>query len=221
MLPRLLTAATILTGTLLAPLAAAPALVPFLFGEKWSPAADALVLTCLAVVIHTPVMIAGQSYLWTAGDAKSPLRASIAETVVVVAVGLPLVPIVGVLGLAIGGVACAAAGTAVLARAVDRQTHVHVLRHIGVPVVAWMIAAGVAWGCAQGPGPLAIRAALSSCVAVGLYFGLLFRTRRALTLALAREYWPWIRRRVLRRATAPTAEQEPVLQTGEPRMTTQ
>ena len=54
-----------------------------------------------------------------------------------------------------------------------------------------------------GPGPLVIRAALSSCVAVGLYFGLLFLTRRELMLALAREYWPWIRRRVLRRGTAP------------------
>jgi O-antigen/teichoic acid export membrane protein len=203
MLPRLLAAATILTGTLLAPLAAAPALVPLLFGDKWSPAADALVLTCLAVVIHTPVLIAGQSYLWTAGDAKSPLRASIAEAVVVVAVGLPLVPIVGVLGLAIGGVACAAAGAAILARAVDRQTHIHVVRHIRTPVLAWMIAAGAAWVCAQGPGPPVIRAALSSCVAVGLYFGLLFLTRRELTLALAREYWPWIRRRVLRRGAAP------------------
>jgi O-antigen/teichoic acid export membrane protein len=202
-LPRLLAAATILTGTLLAPLAAAPALVPLLFGDKWSPAADALVLTCLAVVIHTPVMIAGQSYLWTAGDAKSPLRASIAEAAVAVAVALPLVPIVGVLGLAIGGVACAAAGTAILARAVNRQTHVHVVPHIRIPVLAWMIAAGVAWGCAQGPGPLVIRAALSSCVAVGLYFGLLFLTRRELTLALAREYWPWIRHRVLRRGPAP------------------
>ena len=204
MLPRLLPAAVILTGTLLAPLAgAAPALVPFLFGEKWSPAADALSLACLAVVIHTPVMIAAHSYLWTAGDAKSPLRASIADAVVVVAIGLPLVPIVGVLGLAIGGVACAVVHTAILARAVDRQTHVHVVRQIRTPVLAWMVAAGVAWGCAQGPGPLVIRAALSSCVAVGLYFGLLFLTRRELTLELAREYWPWIRRRVLRRGTAP------------------
>ena len=204
MLPRLLPAAVILTGTLLAPLAgAAPALVPFLFGEKWSPAADALSLACLAVVIHTPVAIAAQSYLWTAGDARSPLRASIADAVVVVAIGLPLVPILGVLGLAIGGVACAIAHTAILARAVDRQTQVHVVRHIRIPVLAWMIAAGVAWGCAQGPGPLVIRAALSSCVAVGLYFGLLFLTRRELMLALAREYWPWIRRRVLRRGAAP------------------
>ena len=203
MLPRLLTAATILTGTLLAPLAAAPALVPLLFGDKWSPAAGALVVACLAVIIHTPVMIAGQSYLWTAGDAKSPLRASIADAVVVVAVGLPLVPILGVLGLAIGAVACAVVHTAILARAVDRQTHLHVVRHIRVPVLAWMAAAGVAWGCAQGPGPPVMRAALSSCVAVGLYFGLLLLTRRELTLGLAREYWPWIRRRVLRRRAAP------------------
>jgi O-antigen/teichoic acid export membrane protein len=202
MLPRLLAAATILTGTLLAPLAAAPALVPLLFGDKWSPAADALTVACLAVIIHTPVLIAGQSYLWTAGDARSPLRAQLADAVVVVAVGLPLVPILGVLGLAIGGVACAFAHTVILARAVDRHTDVHVLRHIGVPVLAWMVAAGAAWGCAQGPGPLVVRATLSSCLAVGLYFGLLFMTRRELTLALAREYWPWIRRRVLGRGAA-------------------
>lgn len=197
---------------LLAPLAgAAPALVPFLFGEKWSPAADALSLACLAVVIHTPVLIAGQSFLWTAGDARTPLRASIADAVVVVAVGLPLVPIVGVLGLGIGAVACALAHTAILARAVERQTQVRVFRHISAPVLAWVAAAGVAWACAQGPGALVIRAAVSSCVAVGLYVGLLFLTRRELTLGLTREYWPWIRRHVLRSGTAPAEAA-----TGEP-----
>ena len=203
MLPRLLAAATILTGTLLAPLAAAPAIVPFLFGEKWSPAADALTVACLAVIIHTPVVIACQSYLWTAGDAGSPLRAQIADAVVVIAVGLPLVPIIGVLGLAIGGVACAIAHTAILARAVDRQTHVNVVRHIGVPVLAWTVAAGAAWGCAEGPGPLVIRAVLGSCVAVGLYLGLLLVTRRELMLGLAREYGPWVRRRGGRHEATP------------------
>ena len=153
------------------------------------------------------MLITAQSYLWTAGDAKSPLRASIADAVVVVAVGLPLVPILGVLGLAIGGVACAIVHTAILARAVDRRTDVGVVRHIRAPVLAWVVAAGVAWGCAQGPGPLVVRAALSSCVAVGLYFGLLFLARRELMLGLAREYWPWIRGRVLRRRAAPAIAQ--------------
>jgi O-antigen/teichoic acid export membrane protein len=206
MLPRLLAAATILTGTLLAPLAAAPAIVPFLFGDNWSPAANALSLACLAVIIHTPVIIACQSYLWTTGDVRSPLRAQIVDAVVVIAVGLPLVPILGVLGLAIGGVACAIAHTAVLARAVDRETNIHVIRHIRGPVLSWIVAAAVAWGCSQGPGPLVIRAVVSSCLAVGLYLGLLFLIRRELMIGLAKEYGPWLRRRIrLRGASAATA----------------
>jgi O-antigen/teichoic acid export membrane protein len=206
MLPRLLPATTILTGTLLAPLAgSAPALVPFLFGSKWSSAADALSVACLAVIIHTPVLIAAQSYLWTAGDARSPLRASIADLVVVVAVGLPLVPVVGVLGLAIGGVACAIVHTAILARAVDAQTHVGVIRHIRIPVLAWLFAVGIAWGCAQMPAPLVVLTAVSAILAIGLYLGLLFLTERELMVGLTSQYWPLVRRRLFRRHAPVTA----------------
>ena len=202
MLPRLLPAATILAGTLLVPLAGgAPAIVPLLFGQGWSPAANALSLACLAVVIHTPVMIVAQSYLWTSGDAKTPLRAVMVDAVVCVAVGLPLVPIIGVLGLAVAGVAAATCHTAILAHAVDRELHVRVIRHIGPPVLAWIVAAGAAWGCSQGPGPLVVRAVLSVCVAIGLYFGLLFLIRRELMVELARATYPWIHRHLLRRRT--------------------
>ncbi len=203
MLPRLLPAATILTGTLLAPLAAAPALVPLLFGDKWSPAADALSLACLAVVVHTPVAIACQSYLWTAGDAKSPLRArspmqwlwSPSDCRSCRSLASSALP---------SAVSPARSFTLRFWRAQSTGRLMSTLfATSALPVLAWMIAAGVAWGCAQGPGPLVVRAALSSCVAVGLYLGLLFLTRRELMLALAREYWPWIRRRVLRRGAAP------------------
>ena len=208
MLPRLLPAATILAGLLLAPLAgSAPALVPFLFGQRWSPAAGALSLACFAVVIHTPLLIAGQSYLWTSGDAKTPLFAVIADAVVCIAVGLPLVPIIGVAGLAVGGVAAAVLHTMILARAIDRQVHVHVFRHIRFPVLAWAVAAGAAWGCAQAPGPLVVRAAASSFVGLVLYVGLLFLTRRELMLGLAREYGPGMRRRLLRHGAAPATTQ--------------
>jgi O-antigen/teichoic acid export membrane protein len=204
MLPRLLPAATILAGLLLSPLAgSAPALVPFLFGERWLPAANALSLACLAVVIHTPLLIAGQSYLWTSGDAKTPLRAMIVDAVVCVVVGLPLIPIIGVAGLAVGGVAAAVLHSVILARAIDREIHVHVFRHIRAPVLSWVVAATVAWGCARAPGPLVLRAALSSCVGLGLYVGLLFLTRRELMLGLVKEYGPWLRRRILRHGARP------------------
>ena len=209
MLPRVLPVATILAGMLLAPLAgSAPALVPLLFGQGWTPAVDALWLACLAVVIHTPLMIAGQSYLWTSGDAKTPLRAVITDAVVCVAVGLPLVSILGVLGLAVAGVVAAVIHTAILAHAVDRKTQVHVFRHIGTPVLAWVAAAGVAWGCAQGPGPLLAKAAFSSCIAIALYLGLLLLARRQLMLGLVRESYPWIRG-LLRRGGATQAPTAP------------
>jgi O-antigen/teichoic acid export membrane protein len=204
MLPRLLPAATIIAGTLLAPLAgSAPALVPLLFGQRWSPAVGALSLACLAVVILTPLTIAGQSFLWTSGDSKSPLRAMTADSLVCVLVGLPLVPIVGVIGIAIAGVAAATLHTVILARAVDRQSHVNALRYIRMPVVAWIIAAGVAWVWADSAGSLLLRAATSGCLAVALYIGLLFLVRRDLMLEFVRESYPLIRRRLLRRVVTP------------------
>lgn len=204
MLPRLLPAATILAGTLLAPLAgAAPALVPLLFGDRWSPAASALSLACLAVVIQTPVVIVAQSYLWTGGDGKSPLRAMTADAIVVLAVGLPLVPALGVLGLAVGGVAAAIVHSAVLARAVDRRTNVHVFHHIRTPVLAWILAAGAAWALAEGPGPLVVRAVVSGLAAIGLYLGLLFLIRRDFMVELVRESRPWTRRHLFHRGAGP------------------
>jgi O-antigen/teichoic acid export membrane protein len=206
LLPRLLPAATVVVGMLLAPLAGgAPALVPFLFGSRWSPAANALSLACLAVVIHMPVVIAGQSYLWTAGDAKAPLRAMIADAVVVVSVAIPLVPILGVLGIAISAVCAALVHTAILARAIDRDTNVRVFNYIRTPVLVWIVATGVAWGCAQAPGSLVFRALISCCVAVTLYAGLLLLGERELTVGLGRECRALIRRRASRRGAAPAS----------------
>ena len=199
MLPKLLPAATILAGTLLIPLAGAPAIVPLLFGERWSPAADALTLACLAVVIHTPMMISGQAYLWTSGNARTPLRAMVTDAVICVGIGLPLVPILGVLGLAIAGVAAAVCHTAILARAVDRELRVGVFRQIGTPIGAWVAAAGLAWACSKGPGPLVLRAALSVFVGGAVYFGLLFFVRRTLMVELGSATASWIRRHLLRR----------------------
>ena len=71
-LPRLLGISSIVAGMLLVPLAgSAPALVPFLFGHRWSPVAAALPPMCLAILIGMPVVIGGHGYLWAIGDGKT------------------------------------------------------------------------------------------------------------------------------------------------------
>ena len=203
MLRRTLPATAVLVGTLLAPLAgAAPAFIPFLLGSRWSPVAEALPLVCLASVIYTPLSIGGQGYLWAVGDAKTPLRGSVAEAVVIVAVGLPLVPSLGVLGLGIGCIAAAIVHAGILARALWRHAHIRVFRLISVPVLVWVVATGAGWVCAETAGPLVIRTIVSTGVALGVYVGLLLLTRRELVREMAGYALPILSRYLLRRRPA-------------------
>ena len=203
-LKRLLPATTIVAGTLLAPLAAAaPAFVPLLLGDRWSPAAEALPLACFALVISQPLIIAGLGYLWTIGDAKSPLRATVVNSVAYAAVGLPLVPRLGAVGLAIGLIALSAVSTVILARAVARHAQVNAFRLIRTPVFVWILAVGVAWGCAKTVAPLVVAAAVSGSLSVILYLGVLCLVRRDLMRELAHELPPRVRRYVLREKAVP------------------
>jgi O-antigen/teichoic acid export membrane protein len=206
MLPRLLPITTIASGFLVAPLAAgAPAFVPLLLGDQWLPAAHVLPLACFALVMHTPLLIAGQSYLWAVGDAKSPLHGIIADSIVITVVGLPLVPSVGVLGLAIGLAASAVVHAVILARAVDRHAHVGVMRLVRMPVLLWIVAVGVGWAYAESGGPLIVRAVLSVVIALALYLGLLLLTRRELVCDLAGQLRTGFRRYRRRAVPLPAA----------------
>jgi polysaccharide transporter, PST family len=206
MLPRLLPITTIASGFLVAPLAAgAPAFVPLLLGDQWLPAAHVLPLACFALVMHTPLLIAGQSYLWAVGDAKSPLHGIIADSIVITVVGLPLVPSLGVLGLAIGLAASAVVHAAILARAVDRHAHVGVMRLVRMPVLLWVVAVGVGWAYAESGGPLIVRAVLSVVIALALYLGLLLLTRRELVCDLAGQLLTGFRRYRRRAVPLPAA----------------
>lgn len=201
MLPRLIPVTTIVSGILVAPLAAgAPAFVPLLLGDQWLPAAHVLPLACFALVMHTPLLIAGQSYLWAVGDAKSPLHGIVADTIVITVVGLSLVSPLGVLGLAIGLAASAVVHAAILAHAVDKRAHVGVLRLIRLPVLLWIVAVGAGWAYAESGGPLILRAVLSTVIALALYIGLLLLTRRDLVLEMAGHSRSWFRRYLRRRA---------------------
>ena len=201
MLSRILTTSAIGFGAMLAPIAgAAPAFVPLLLGARWEPAGAVLPLVCLGAVVWMPLTIGCQGYLWATGDANSPLRAMFADAFLFLAVGLPLVPYLGVLGMAIGLVVAAFAHAAVLGRAVRRQTGVSAARAVGVPILVWVIATAVAWVCAETAGPLIVRTIVSAGVAFVLFLTLLLPTHREQLREMAGDVSPVIRGGLRRRS---------------------
>jgi O-antigen/teichoic acid export membrane protein len=172
-LPKLLTLAAILTGALLIPLAAAaPSLVPALFGHRWSAAADALPPACLGLVIVMPLTIAGNGYLWAVGDAKTPLRATVADSLVIVAVALPLVHWLGAAALAIGLLVSAVAHSWILGRGIRRRFHIDLARSITGSTAIWLAAAAPAWACNAVAGPRLAVAVLAGAVGLVGYSAL-------------------------------------------------
>jgi O-antigen/teichoic acid export membrane protein len=79
------------TGILLAPLiAAAPALIPSVFGEQWGGAVDLVTILPLALLISGPISVATTGFLYTVGDAGSVLVALVGNALVNVVGGLIL-----------------------------------------------------------------------------------------------------------------------------------
>ena len=200
LLPRILSTSAIFFGLLLAPLAgAAPAFVPLLLGDQWSPAGNVLPLVCFGVVVITPMTIGCQGYLWAIGDAKSPLRATSADAVLSAPSRFRSFRSSASSALAIGLVVATFVHSAVLARAIAAHTGVRPLRVIWLPVLLWVVATGAALICAETAGPLLLRTVVSAGVGFFLYLALLVPTHRKLTHEALTYARPWLRRHLARR----------------------
>ena len=201
MLPRILTTSAIGFGAdACADRGSRAGVRPLLLGARWEPAGAVLPLVCLGAVVWMPLTIGCQGYLWATGDASSPLRAMFADAFLFLAVGLPLVPYLGVLGMAIGLVVAAFAHSAVLGRAVRRLADVSAARAVGVPILVWIIATAVAWVCAETAGPLIVRTIVSAGVAFVLFFTLLLPTHHEQLREMAGHVSPVIRGGLRRRS---------------------
>jgi O-antigen/teichoic acid export membrane protein len=175
--------ASIAAGTMLTACAgASPQLVPVLFGEQWRAAADIVPLACLALLIAGPVSVATVGYLYAAGDPASVLRASLRFAVVWLAVGIPLLPVLGLPGLGIGWAAGAAADACTLARATRARSGARVAAHAAVPLALAVASGGAGWALAA-VGPQNLLGALQGGgAALALYLAALSVFRRELLL---------------------------------------
>jgi O-antigen/teichoic acid export membrane protein len=156
-------------GFLLALVAAtAPVLVSSFFGERWAPAADAIPLIALGMLMTGPLVAMGNGYLYAVGDATKVLIASSSHGVAWVVVAVPLLPRIGATAVGAGLLAGYTVQGLVLANALHRRTGLRCFR-LAAPTSAAIIAAGaIGWLVARELEPSVVATFGVSALTAGL-----------------------------------------------------
>jgi O-antigen/teichoic acid export membrane protein len=169
------------SGVVLTGLAgSAPGLIPGLFGEQWRGASSAIPGACLGLGIGGAMSVATVGYLYAVGDASAVLRASIFETIALLAVALLLLPLLGVSAVGLGWLAAAVAQAVALGHATRKWTYVRVFDPLVAPVVVGVVSAGVGWLIADRAGGDIVSGLAGGACSVLCFHAGLFLFRRKL-----------------------------------------
>jgi O-antigen/teichoic acid export membrane protein len=174
------------TGATLAPLVAAgPALVPSLFGHKWSAAASVIPWASLGLMVSGPISATAAGYLFALGDAKTVFRSATLNAVAFVAVALPLLRVIGVAALGVGWMASAFVEAFILARGVRAHSDASVAMPLVLPTIAAATAAAAGWLLTTSLPATFVTAALGGLAALAIYLSALMVMRRRLVFDAA------------------------------------
>jgi len=178
--------------------AASPAAVPLLFGENWSGVSDILPGAGFAIVLSGPIAIVVYGLMYARGDAKTPLRASVAHVLVRIPMTLSLLPVVGPAAIGIGWVGGVVAEMPITLPSLRRLIGARLLRWVLPPCACATLATTTGWFVAQALDVTVVSVVAAASIAVGGYLLLmLLFARRSLTRAavLLRGAWHAGRRR--------------------------
>jgi O-antigen/teichoic acid export membrane protein len=174
--------AVISTALLVALAASAEPLVVAVLGSTWREGADAIPLACLGLAASAPLTVAGAGFLLARGDAGVVLRATTIQSVVAVAVALPLLPALDVRALGVGLAVAGFAEAVYLGRELQARTGAALAARVAIPVAIGVAAVALATLLPIEPGAAGIEAtarALVGLAAFGAAVGLLHRAAAA------------------------------------------
>jgi O-antigen/teichoic acid export membrane protein len=162
--------AGIVTGALLSILVGAtPALVPVLFGEKWSPVSGVIPWAALGLMFGGPVSVATSGYLYAVGDSVSVLVAIGLHTIVWWAVALLLVRTLGVPAVGIGWCASSLVESIILSRRTNKHTPIKVFRQLWLPSAVGAAAALAGWMTASQFGHTVLSVVVAAVLTGAIY----------------------------------------------------
>ena len=177
----------IVSGLIVAGMAGtAPALVPAVFGAKWLPSVAVMPWANLAFAFAGPISVVSAGYLYARGDSTAVLKAVCVSAAVWVAVGLGLLPLIGVSAIGVGMFASAVAESWMLGAALKRRTQIHLARALLPSSAAAGVASAAGWFTAEALGRTLWSTGASGVSVVVAYVAvLILADRHALTEACA------------------------------------
>ena len=179
-----------IAGTFIFPTFAAvsPQLIPVVFGEKWSSAAEILPFVCLSTLLLGSIAVASTSYLSAAGRPGIVAIASGSLGVFWIGVTTWLLPLIGVAAVGVGNLVGAVVEAAILSWATRRMAGVYPHRPLVRPLCVAVVAGSLGLLlCTSGPTGLwiAIASGLVTLAAAGAGLWLVCRKDLTDTFLLA------------------------------------
>ena len=189
-------------GVLLVPLiASAPAMVPTVFGPQWHGAVDVVTLLPLGILVMGPVSVSTSGFLYSIGDAGAVLRAVVASAIVNLTVGVALLALFGITGLAAGTALAYLTEARFLAQATRRHVQTRLFATSGpVMLSAAAIALSVNAAVRLAP-PTLLPALAAAALSLLVFFGWVALIANADLRLLLRTA-----QNLMRRRTTPTPE---------------
>ena len=145
--------------------AAAPELVPGLFGEEWRAGGLIIPWICAALAVAGPLSVVGVGYLYAVGEPGVVLRAVLLHTVGLYVAAFSLLPLLGPEAIGIGSFTGALVDAFIMNRALCRRTAARPARRLAplLAIAAASAVIGIAITEAAGTGiPAAVIGGLSA-----------------------------------------------------------
>jgi O-antigen/teichoic acid export membrane protein len=170
-------AATGLIATML--VCSSPALVPAVFGARWTDAAGAVATACIGLQLNGPISVVAAGYFFASGNANTVLRSVLTQALVWVAIALPLLPSIGSTALGLGGIGAGIAEAMIFSRAAHRSSGARLMRPQLLPLAILIAASTGGWFAVSALEPTLLAAAAGALLGAALYGTVLLALRPA------------------------------------------
>jgi O-antigen/teichoic acid export membrane protein len=177
---RVVEVVAVVAGLIIAPLVAAtPAWVPILFGNRWTEVVAVIPPASLHLMIFAPISVALVGYLWAEGEASAVLRASLVGTPLMFGAIVPLFMVIGVPAVGFGWLAAGVGEATVLILTARRHVEFSIRPGLIRPTVVAVGAAATGWVVASDVGISIVGGLMGALVAAGAYLAALWLWHRS------------------------------------------